>query len=305
MPRTPRIDFPGARHHVMNRGARKAPVLGTDRARQIFLEVLSELPERFATRVHGYALMPNHFHLMLSTRHGSLSPAMRHLGAAFTQRLNAQEGWDGPLFRGRFKNRVVGDSRYWMHLIAYLHLNPVPSLVTRPEEWPWSSQRAYQGLDPTPPWLCTEDLLDIFGSRAGLLRYISEHLEGRGTKPDGWDPQALWKPAVTGVVTTGLPALEGPRWVPAAAIEEVMRVTGRTEEELLVSRRGRRDNRARWLTAWWLERRAGLTQREIARHMDCLQPSVANMLLRLRGRTKGEAADGELVGWMEALAMGR
>ncbi len=301
MARPLRIDFRGARHHVMNRGARKAAIFESELAKQIFLEVLAELPGRFGVIVHAYVIMPNHYHVMISTPRGNLSRAMRHLGAGFTQRLNQRRGWDGPVFRGRFKNRVVGDGRYWMHLVAYLHLNPVPSLVPRPEDWPWSSHRAYLGAVDKPDWLDMDRLTQEFGSRRSLLNYISEHLVGIGTAPDGWDPLALWTPPSSDVVVSQYPPLDNSERGVQEATDDVVAVTGVSEETLVTSRRGRHDNRARWLLAWWLGRSCGLTQKATARYMDSRSPSIANMLLQLRHRTNGPDADPELLGWMEAL----
>ena len=58
--RFPRLDFASARHHVMNRGARRKPIFFDDESRALFLGVLSEFPARFVVRMHGFALMPNH-----------------------------------------------------------------------------------------------------------------------------------------------------------------------------------------------------------------------------------------------------
>ena len=84
----------------MNRGARSEPVFLDDGARALFIQVLSELPARFGVAIHGYALMPNHYHLMLESVRGDLPRAMRHLGGEFTRCLNRRHRWDGPLFRG-------------------------------------------------------------------------------------------------------------------------------------------------------------------------------------------------------------
>lgn len=296
MPRVPRLDFPDARHHVMNRGARKAPVFGDDDAKALFLEVLSELPGRFDVRVHGYAIMSNHYHLMLSTPRANLSRAMRHLGAGFTQRLNRGKGWDGPVFRGRFKNRIAGDFRYWMHLLSYLHLNPVPHLATHPANYRWSSHRAYLGLEPVPSWLTTTDLIDRFGSVESIVEYVDEQMGGLGREPDGWDAERLWSPPPTEVV--------GPPPVPQAtqdemvdlAFAELEQVLGVPEAQFTVSLRGRRDNRRRWVAAWWLGRRAGLTHRQISHLLGCSPASVANLLQRLKERPDPQISD-----WQSAL----
>ena len=62
MGRKPRIDFPGAWHHVMHRGARRAPIFRADDHRGLFLEIVEEMTHEFELEIHAYALMPNHYH---------------------------------------------------------------------------------------------------------------------------------------------------------------------------------------------------------------------------------------------------
>lgn len=295
MPRTRRIDFPGARHHVMNRGARRAAVLGDDASRALFLEVLADLPSAFGVRIHGWVLMPNHFHLMLETPEGNLSRAMRQLGSVFTQRLNARHGWDGPVFKGRFTNRVADDVRHWRHLLTYLHLNPVPSLVQRPEDWRWSSHRAYLGLEQPPDWLTTAEMLREYGGVPALIEEIEAHRTGRLTSPD-FDAEGLVSPTRTDSIRTV--DEEDVPFELVRAVAAVVQVTGRTEHALRVPRRGRHDNRARWVLAWWLERSVGLTHREIAHVLETGRGSVAQMLYRLR---RIQEEDAEVAGWTREL----
>ena len=125
MSRPPRLDYPGARHHVMNRGARREAIFLDQQTCVRFLALLGTLPGRFGVRVHGYALMPNHFHLMLESTRGNLSRAMQYLSGEFVRRANARRSWDGPIFKGRFRNRVVETDAYWRDLLCYLHLNPI------------------------------------------------------------------------------------------------------------------------------------------------------------------------------------
>ncbi len=40
------------------------------------------------------------------------------------------EGTDGPLFRGKFKSKLVDDEAYGMHLVRYIHLNPLKAGMT-------------------------------------------------------------------------------------------------------------------------------------------------------------------------------
>ncbi len=189
--RSPRLDFPGARQHVMNRGARRAPIFVDPESRLLFLDILSELPRRFGVRVHGYALMPTHYHLMLESVSGNLPRAMRHLGGEYTRRINRVHRWDGPLFRGRYHNRLVDTDPYWMHLLLYLHLGPVRAGLSSPEESAWTSHRAYTGAAERPDWLVTEELRALYGSREAYQTAYQQLHEGRGQPPDDFDEERL------------------------------------------------------------------------------------------------------------------
>ncbi|MCA9492268.1 MAG: transposase [Myxococcales bacterium] len=295
MSRPPRIDHPGARHHVMNRGARREPIFTDARSCALFLTVLSALPERFSVRVHGYALMPNHFHLLLETPRGNLSRAMQHLGATYTRELNLLHSWDGPVFRGRFRNRLVEDDDYWRHLLAYVHLNPVrANLVRAVDDAEWTSHDAYVGVAKRPEWLTTSDLLDQFGGVEGYRQYVWEMRVGRAVAPESFDEDAMW----TAPFTTR------PEEEPAApdatsaedALADVERVTG-VAPSGLGTRRGRGGNRATWLAAWWLERAAGLPHREIAERLGTDRATVSRWIRRV-GRS---GDDPQLTAWREAL----
>jgi hypothetical protein len=65
MARALRIERPGGRYHVTARGNARRRIFRNDADRFHFLELLSELGERFGVRVHAYALMDNHYHLLL------------------------------------------------------------------------------------------------------------------------------------------------------------------------------------------------------------------------------------------------
>jgi hypothetical protein len=58
--RPTRVDFPGARYHVLNRGTEKRAILRSRRGYEKFIELLGSVLKRFAVRLHGYVLMGNH-----------------------------------------------------------------------------------------------------------------------------------------------------------------------------------------------------------------------------------------------------
>jgi putative transposase len=67
MARPLRIEIPGGRYHLTARGNERRKIFRDDRDRLHFLDLLSELPERFGARLHAYVLMDNHYHLLIET----------------------------------------------------------------------------------------------------------------------------------------------------------------------------------------------------------------------------------------------
>ena len=303
MARSPRLDLPGTRHHVMNRGARKEPIFHDDSDCVAFLDLLSLLPDRFGVEVHGYARMPNHFHLRVHCPRGGRGLAMQLLQSRFTQHLNRAHNWDGPVFRGRYRNRVIDDDRYWMHLLAYLHLNPVKAgLVTRAEDALWTSHAAYMGIVRPPPWLETADLLDAFPGVSGFEQYVRELRSGAEPGPDGFDETHLWRRPRSAPIPTPPKRPKRARrwpWTREAAWKVLTETTGMAPEALRVSPSGRRGgNPSRDLAFWWLPMALGVPRTEIAAEfgVDAAVASRGAQRALRRART-----DEQVARWMERL----
>ena len=294
--RLPRLDFPNARHHVMNRGARRADIFPDDDSRRLFLSILGVLPERFSVRVHGYALMPNHFHLLLESVTGELPRAMRHLSGEYSRRLNVENGWDGPVFRGRYRNRLVGDHRYWQHLLLYVHANPARAGLEPTSPSLWTSHPAYTASAERPHWLTTTELQAEFGSAGAYLDAYIGLCEGQRPAPADFDPSRLWSPTTTG--TTSVPRPRDPLWSVADALADVTAITGQPPESVLRSPRAPHSNPANWLAAWWMSRRCGIDHGQIARLMGTDLAAVTRRIARVESE---DSDDARLREWQVAL----
>ena len=288
MARQKRTDYPGAFHHVMNRGARREAIFHKDSHCILFLEVLEEAVLKRGAEVHAYALMPNHFHLLVCSANGNLSRFMQDVGGNYSRRLNRIHSWDGPLFRGRFKSQLIEDDSHLMELVSYLHLNPVrANLVREPQEDCWTSHQAYIGLDKRPSWLTLETITAMFGGSRELHDAVMAHHRGSAPWPGGMDLATGWSQ-----IQANRPAgvcgldLEPPEslgtFETEHVISAVVAVTGKDEAELRVARRGRGGNPVRRLAVLALSRWTQSTQREIGARLGISSGQVALIVHRFR-----------------------
>jgi putative transposase len=67
-----RIEYPGAVYHIINRGNEREEIFVDDEDRLKLLDMLSDYHERFGILVHCYALLDNHYHIVIETLQGNL-----------------------------------------------------------------------------------------------------------------------------------------------------------------------------------------------------------------------------------------
>lgn len=167
MARPLRLQVPGGIYHLTNRGNDGQLIFRDESDKALFLDLVVEEVERCGWILHDYALMDNHFHLLVELTEPRLSAGMQRLQTTYVQRFNRKYRRTGHLFGGRFYSKMVEGGGYLMEVSRYIALNPVRAgMVERPEEYRWSSYRAKAGYEPPPPWL----------SMAGLSHF-SRNLE--------------------------------------------------------------------------------------------------------------------------------
>ena len=79
MPRSSRLDAPGALHHVMGRGIERKEIFIDNKDRGDFITRLTTLADDGSMDIYAFALLPNHFHLLCKTKKRPLSSSMRKL----------------------------------------------------------------------------------------------------------------------------------------------------------------------------------------------------------------------------------
>jgi putative transposase len=174
MARLARIVVPGLPHHVTQRGNRREAIFFEDGDHEIYLDLLAEQTLRAGVAVWAYCLMPNHVHLILKPVHADgLGRAVGEAHRRYTNFINARGRWTGHLFQSRFAS-VVLDDLHLIRAVRYVSLNPVRArLVSRPEQWKWSSVRAHlSGVDDA--LVTVQPVLDRIPHLKALLEQDTE-----------------------------------------------------------------------------------------------------------------------------------
>ena len=125
MPRKSRIDAPGALHHIIARGIDRRDIFKDDKDRDSFLERLGDILAETQTSCFAWALIPNHFHLLLKTGATPISTVMRRLLTGYAVSFNRRHRRYGHLFQNRYKSILCQEDTYLLELVRYIHLNPL------------------------------------------------------------------------------------------------------------------------------------------------------------------------------------
>jgi putative transposase len=171
--RPPRIQVAGGSYHVVARGNNKQQIFLDKRDHHIFLDVVAQALSRFHWQCLTYCLMPNHYHLVVTTPNADLSQGMRQINGVYAQTFNRRHDRSGHLFQGRYGERQIRSDRHLLEAIRYVALNPVRAgLASRPEDWLWSAHAELCGRS-TKRLVSAGELLGHFApdDDTALLRY--------------------------------------------------------------------------------------------------------------------------------------
>jgi len=143
MPRNARTDVGGEIYHVINRANGRMGIFNEPDDYELFESLLLETKELIGMRILAYAIMPNHWHLILHPhKDGDLGMFMHRLSNAHTRKVHAKTKTNGTghLYQGRYKSFIVDTDSYFLTLLKYVERNPVRAkLAKQCEDWQWGS----------------------------------------------------------------------------------------------------------------------------------------------------------------------
>ena len=173
MPRKARIDAPGALHHIIVRGIERRKIFRDDADRYDFIERLGFILEQTGTECFAWALIPNHFHLLLRTGSFPVAHAMRRLLTGHAIYFNRRHRRHGHLFQNRYKSILCQEDAYLLELVRYIHLNPLRAKLVK--DMNQLGRHSYCGHGVvmgkfSQPWQNADAILSFFGKQLGPAR---------------------------------------------------------------------------------------------------------------------------------------
>ncbi len=154
---------------------------------------IKEKKRKLLVKIHAFSLMPNHYHLLLSSVADNGIPLfMKKLNGGYAKYFNKKYKRNGALFEGKYKRIKIKDEAHFIHLPYYIHLNPLD--LTAPEWrerklknlkesmkfldlYRWSSHLDYIGKKNFPSVTQRDFLLKFFGDQKQYKHSIEKWLE--------------------------------------------------------------------------------------------------------------------------------
>ncbi|RII27314.1 MAG: transposase [Geobacter sp.] len=168
MPRKARIDAVGTLHHIICRGIESRNIFADDADRDDFVSRLGAILSNTSTRCYAWALIPNHFHLLLQTGTAPVATVMRRLLTGYAITFNRRHGRQGHLFQNRYKSILCQEEQYLLELVRYIHLNPlragVVSSLAELNSYLYCGHNCMLG-QRSEPWIAVNEVLNRFGKR--------------------------------------------------------------------------------------------------------------------------------------------
>ena len=153
MPRKLRKQYPGAKYHITARGVGGKSIFAMDADRERFLSQLAYALDTDDVILYAYALMRNHYHLLVETPLGNIGAFEHRLNTAYGTYCRFRRKWKGHVLQHRYGGKLVNGDGYLLAVTRYIHLNPVKISRMRGASererldclirYPWSSYRGY------------------------------------------------------------------------------------------------------------------------------------------------------------------
>ena len=135
-------------YHLVNRGVSLREVFLNRDDRIYFIELICNYAKEHTYILHGYALIPNGYNILIETKKDNLSNIMKLINAQYTNYYNKKYGRRGYLWEGRFKSWHIKNDALVLDIIAYIEYLPIYiGGIKEKEKSYYSCYRQFVGID--------------------------------------------------------------------------------------------------------------------------------------------------------------
>lgn len=329
MPRKSRIDAQGALHHVIGRGINRQEIFSDETDYRNFLARLGDIVANTKTPCYAWALLPNHFHLLLRTGNAPVSRVMQRLLTGYAVTYNRRHRRFGHLFQNRYKSILCQEDPYMLELVRYIHLNPLRA--TRVSDYRALGRHPYCGHSVilgrrNNDWQEVDYVLRLFGDThatargryrefvwKGIAQGRRSDLIGGGLlrSQGGWTAVRALRRAgayqkgderilgdgefVDEVLSHADEQLQQKYRMQAEGydlqklIERVAEIMEISSEEMVAPGKDRKRTQARSMLCYWATDHLGISQTQLAQALNLTQPAVSQAVRRGRALEKLQA----------------
>lgn len=216
--------------HIFNRGHDQQDIFSLPGDQMLFESLIGDAVESTGIGIHAYALMTNHFHLLVHAPDRSLPDFAQLLCGRYASAYNQRTNRTGAVFGGRFGSVPICSDEHLLVEARYVERNPLAFVPAQAlANYLHSSLGCYVGRRSAPPWLTMSLLQEDHYERFVLDAHSSDRFP-LGSLPalDPIEPAAVF--ACTAAVMSSDPAhRSGPARNLAASIALELRVASTTE----------------------------------------------------------------------------
>jgi REP element-mobilizing transposase RayT len=299
----------------MARGIDRRDLFLDDEDRARFVSTVERVFGESRTACFAWALMTNHYHLLVETGSVPLADAMQRVNLRYAQHFNRRHAGVGHVFQGPYKSLRVDAEPYLLTLVRYIHLNPceggLVSGLDALDVYPWTGHAALMG-NAARRFQDVDRVLSMFGrdpldARGSVRRFLQSRLDcGNVGAPmpapdvplDIRDQRDALAYGVVGLRTrsgqleaavreatdrnAARARLARDGWTFDRIVELICARLDVDSRELRLGSRLRSVSRSRAVVAYAASTWLGMNQCEIARRLAIGQPSVAKSIPRGR-----------------------
>jgi putative transposase len=151
MPRLARTVVPNVPYHLTQRGNRKQDVFFSLSDRKRYLNWLALYSSIYRFDIQAYCLMSNHVHIVgIPRKPYSMARTIQIVHGQHSRTVNREQGWHGHLWHSRYFATALDDRHLWLAM-RYVEQNPLRAgIVSRAEDYVWSSAMFHCGLQADP-----------------------------------------------------------------------------------------------------------------------------------------------------------